>query len=100
MQSYELIWIVEPHIPRTDPIRYTLVEYLSNPLKNRTSHFFASLINVTNINMEERVADMTTSLTVVTNGLENGTNITCLTVTGDLKVSSSSSSLYIAGLVS
>ena len=95
-QVYEINWIVEPHIPRMDPIRYT---YNQHPLLiNRTDHFFASLTKVTNI--EGEVADMTTSLTVVTDGLENGTNITCLTVTGDLKVSISSSSLYIAGLVS
>ena len=97
-QVYEINWIVEPHIPRMHPIRYTYNQHLL--LINRTDHFFASLTNVTNINMEGRVADMTTSLTVVTDGLENGTIITCLTVTGDLKVSSSSSSLYIAGLVS
>ena len=98
-QVYEINWIVEPHNPRMHPIRYTYNQHLL--LINRTNHFFASLTNVTNINiMEERVADMTTSLTVVTDGLKNGTIITCLTVTGDLRVSSSSSSLYIAGLVS
>ena len=89
-----------------DPIKYVSAIYLLNsetvqhfPM-NRSNHFFASLTNITNYDTEERVADMTTSLTVVTDGLENGTIITCLTVDRDMRVSSSSSSLYIAGLVS
>ena len=89
-----------------DPIKYVSAIYLLNsetiqhfPM-NRSNQFFASLTNITNYDTEEGVADMTTSLTVVTDGLENGTIITCLAITGDLRVSSSSSSLYIAGLVS
>ena len=82
-----------------DPIKYTLVEHSvgigQHLLRNRTNHFFASLTNVTNI--EGEVADMTSSLTVVTDGLENGTNITCSTVTEDLSICSSSSLVYIAG---
>ena len=102
MQASEISWIVEPQIPRMVPIKYTLAEHSvgigQHLLKNLTNHFFASLTNVTNI--EGEVADMTTSLTVVTDGLENGTNITCSTLTIDLKTPSSSSFLYMAGLVS
>ena len=101
MQASEISWIVEPHTPRMYPIKYTLAEHsvgiAQHLLKNRTNHFFASLTNVTNI--EGEVADMTSSLTVVTDGLENWTNITCSTVTEDLSICSSSSLVYIAGLV-
>ena len=82
------------------PIKYTLAEHLAgidqHLLRNRTNHFVASFTNVTNI--EGEVADMTTNLTVVTDGLENGTNITCSTATEDLSICSSSSLVYIAGL--
>ena len=108
MQADEISWIVEPQIPRMVPIKYTLAGYLAaigneqHLLMNSTNHFFASLTNVSKINFEEGVlvADLTTSLTVVTDGLENGTNITCSTLTIDLKTPSSSSFLYMAGLVS
>ena len=100
MQASEISWIVEPHIPRMNPIKYTLAEHLvgigQHLLKNLTNHFFASLTNITNI--EGEVADMTTSLTVVTDGLENGTSITCSTLTIDFSICSSSSLVYIAGL--
>ena len=101
MQASEISWIVEPHIPRMNPIKYTLAAYsVGNEqhfLINRTNQFFAGLTNVTN--MEEGVADMTTSLTVVTDGLKNGTNITCSMATKDFSICSSSSLVYIAGLV-
>ena len=43
------------------------------------------------------VANITTTLTVITRGLENGTNITCLT-NRRLEKFMSSSILYIAGM--
>ena len=87
-------WIAEPYITAFDPIKYTASTApldLGSPPINRTNHFYASHLNITQYNMTTRSGDLTTSLTVITDGLENGTNITCQT-TRTRKITSRSSS--------
>ena len=56
---------------------------------------FVNLSEVTRRNGS--VADITTTLTIITHGLLNMTNISCLTATEDNVASKSSSVLYFAG---
>ena len=58
---------------------------------------FANLSEVTNRNGS--AADITTTLTVITHGLLNRTNISCLTVTEDNVISKSSSVFYFASML-
>ena len=77
-------WIAGPYITAFDPIKYTASTApldLGSPPINHTNHFYASLLNITQYNMTTRSGDLTTSLIVITDGLENGTNITCQTHT-------------------
>ena len=67
---------------------------LTKPI-NRENKFFATLTNSSRRN--GAAADMTTSLLIITNGLENGTNITCRIGTNNFKTHLSSSILYFAG---
>ena len=71
----------------------------SQPI-NRNKYLSATLVNITQRNMTAEMADLTTSLIVITDGLKNGTNITCQTfriINGILSVSRSTSTLYFAG---
>ena len=95
-------WIAEPYITAIDPIKYiastATQEHGSAPI-NRTE-FYATLVNVTQLNMTTGLADLTTSLRVITDGLENGTIITCQTTkinNGISSLSKSTSTLYFAG---
>ena len=74
-------------------------EHGSAPI-NRTNHFYASLLNVTQYNMTTQLGDLTTNLIVITDGLENGTNITCRTTRIRNMItlkSTSTSTIYISG---
>ena len=93
-------WEVPPYISQGDPI-----QYVSDPLggiltihMNRKEIFFATLTNITRLNVNESVADMTTSLMIITYGIENKTNITCQVATRDFQALKSSSTLYLTGL--
>ena len=100
-QILAMDWIAEPYITAIDPIKYlasTATQDGSAPI-NRTE-FYATLVNVTQLNMTAGLADLTTSLRVITDGLENGTNITCQTTkysNGIPSLSKSTSTLYFAG---
>ena len=58
---------------------------------------FANLSEVTNRNGS--AADITTTLTVITHGLRNRTNISCFTVTQHNVISKSSSVFYFASML-
>ena len=102
-QIIAMDWIAEPYIPANDPIKFAAVVApldLNSPPIDRVDHFYASLINFTNYNMTTQIGDLTASLMVITNGLENGTNITCQTTSRRnmiLSMSTSTSTLYFAG---
>ena len=93
----------EPYITAFDPIRYaasTAPLDLGSPPINRTNHFYSSLINITQYNMTTRSGDLTTSLIVITDGLENGTNIACQTTRKRnmiISKSTSTSTIYFSG---
>ena len=60
-------------------------------------YFYSKATNFS-VDMEEKTfLSVTTTLTVITSGLENGTNITCLTTSGGGVRLVSSSILYFAG---
>ena len=100
-QILAIDWIPEPYITAIDPIKYiastAILEHGSRPI-NRTE-FYATLVNVTQLNMTTGLADLTTSLRVITDGLETGTIITCQTTKINNGISSSlsksTSILYI-----
>ena len=101
-----LVWIAEPYIPAYNPIKYVAstatLDVDSQPI-NRNKYLSATLVNITQRNMTAEMADLTTSLRVITDGLKNGTIITCQTcqtfriINGILSVSRSTSTLYFAG---
>ena len=47
--------------------------------------------------INEWFADMTTSLTVITSGVRNGTNATCITFEGSSEQCAMNSTIYFAG---
>ena len=57
----------------------------------------ANLSEVTSMNGS--LANITTTLTIITNGLLNKTNISCLTANDDNEITKSSSIIYFAGLL-
>ena len=91
-----IVWEVKEYF--TSPMQY-FAEHLDRPDLtkpiNRENKFFATLTNSSRRN--GAAADMTTSLLIITNGLENGTNITCRIGTNNFKTHLSSSILYFAG---
>ena len=91
-----IVWEVKQYF--TSPMQY-FAEHLDRPDLtkpiSRENKFFATLTNSSRRN--GAAADMTTSLLIVTNGLENGTNITCRIGTNNFKTHLSSSILYFAG---
>ena len=100
-QIVAMYWIAEPYITAFDPITYTASTApldLGSPPINHTDHFSASLLNFTHYNMTTQLGDLTTSLIVITDGLENGTNITCQTTRKMITSrSTSTSTIYFAG---
>ena len=102
-QIVAMVWIAEPYITAFDPITYTAsiapLDLGSAPI-NHTNHFYASLLNVTQYNTTTQMGDLTTSLIVITDGLENGTNITCRTTRIRNMItlkSTSTSTIYFSG---
>ncbi|CAI8012625.1 hypothetical protein GBAR_LOCUS8093, partial [Geodia barretti] len=97
-----IAWEVSPYIPRADPIQYAADVHggMSGAINmNREDKFFATLTNITRLNGS--VADMTTSLMIITYGIQNKTTIICLVVTRDSQEpQSSSSTLYLTDIPS
>ena len=93
---------VEPYFTEKG---YLTIKYVSQRLAvndtgtypmNRSDVVFTHLINITRINTY--VADMTSTLTIVTSGVTNGTKIQCQTVKGrDIPLSSTF--LYLSGII-
>ena len=88
-----MAWYAEPHIPKNQGIQYA-PGFTSNESMKKDDSFYSQ---ATNFSMEAgRFVSVTTILTVITSGIENGTNITCLTFKGGHPLVSSSI-LYFAG---
>jgi hypothetical protein len=93
-------WLAEPYISGNDVINFSPgLIYASNSsmvfIEGANNHFFSKLTGIMFNSDNINVANITTTLTVVTSGLDNGTNITCVTYRGVTK-SQSSSILYFA----
>ena len=99
-QIVAMYWIAEPYITAFDPITYiastATLDVDSQPI-NRNNYLSATLVNITQRNLTAEMADLTTSLTVITDGLKNGTCQTFRIINGILSVSRSTSTLYFAG---
>ena len=99
-QVKNIMWIVEPYVPKSDPIIFAASQTVSpegtEPL-SRTP-VLATLTSAMNKrgNVSVWMADMTITLTVNTAKVENKTNIVCQTQKG-IKFLSNSTFLYIAG---
>ena len=92
-------WIVEPYIPKSDPITFIASVSVSSEHSESRKHALATLTSVIITacnNVSGCTADMTTNLTVNTAEVENKTNITCTTQRG-IDFSSNSAYLYKAG---
>ena len=88
-----MAWYAEPHIPKNQGIQYA-PGFTSNESMKKDDSFYSQ---ATNFSMEAgRFVSVTTILTVITSGIENGTNITCLTYRGGYPLVSSSIH-YFAG---
>ena len=96
-----IAWEVPPYITRTDRNH---IQFVSDPPAGipsvhnmtRENKFFANLTNITKLNGS--VADMTTSLMIITHGIQNETSINCIVSKGG-SVLHSSSTLYFAGVL-
>ena len=93
-------WKVEPYTEDID-LRYAPLFMIEDPgmlmIESIDGVLLAKLVNFTRIN--EKSANMTTTLTVATSGVTNGTNITCITIAGS-ETSSMNAAIYFAGLLS
>ena len=88
-------WMALPYILETDPI--VLIQ--SNENEIIRSNFKAILTNVTNTNDTHRVADLTSTLTVLISGIYTETVIMCWTTRGAGEgFKKSSIDLTIAGI--
>ena len=89
-------WFAEPYFSGNQGIKYAPVSITDETMK-KGDYFFSKATNFS-VNFEtEKFEIVMTTLTVVTGGLENGTNITCLTTRGGGLKLVSSSLLYFAG---
>ena len=90
-----MTWYAEPYISRSLGIQYA-PGFTSNESMKKYDSFYAQAINFSVDIETEMFISVTTILTVITSGIENGTNITCLTYRGGYPLVSSSI-LYFAG---
>ena len=91
-----MTWFAEPYFSGNQGIKYAPVS-ITNETMKKGDYFFSKATNFS-VNFEtEKFESVMTTLTVVTSGLENGTNITCLTTRGGGLKIVSSSLLYFAG---
>ena len=90
-------WIVEPYIPRSDPITFVAAFNEDSDTINRPPALATlTSLNKTCNNVSRCTADINTTLRVNTAEVENKTNITC-TTQRRIDFSSNSTYLYIAG---
>jgi hypothetical protein len=91
-----MTWYAEPHISGNPGIQYA-PGYTSNESMKKYDSFYAQVTNLSEDIEAQKFISVTTILTVITSGIENGTNITCLTYRGGHPLVSSSI-LYFADL--
>ena len=89
-----MAWFAEPYFSGTQGIQYAPVSI--NDTKNMGDSFYTQATSFTVDIETEKFISVTTILTVITSGIENGTNITCVTYRGGYPLVSSSI-LYFAG---
>ncbi|CAI8056316.1 hypothetical protein GBAR_LOCUS30677 [Geodia barretti] len=94
-QVTEMTWFAEPYFSGNQGIRYAAVSI--NQTKNIGDSFYTQATSFSVDIETEKFISVTTILTVITRGIENGTNITCLTYRGGYPLVSSSI-LYFADL--
>ena len=95
-------WSAKHYISGNDVINYSPgFIYANNEtmilIEGTDNHFFSSLTSIMFNRHDVTVANITTTLRVITSGLDNGTNITCEICRG-IKRSQSSSILYFVGM--
>ena len=91
-----MTWFAEPYFSGNQGIKYA-PGFTTNKTMKKGDYFFSKATNFS-VNFEtEKFENVMTTLTVITSGLENGTNITCLTTRGGGLKLVSSSILYFAG---
>ena len=90
-----MTWFAEPHISRNRGIPY-VPGFISNESMKKYDSFYTQATNFSVDIETEKFISVTTILTVITSGIENGTNTTCLTFRGGYPLVSSSI-LYFAG---
>jgi hypothetical protein len=97
-----ILWEVQPYITLANPMQY-VAELATLPAgrlpMDSDDKFFANLTNINITRLDGKVADMTTSLMIITYGIRNNTNITCRVQKGDFEALHSSSTLYFIGLL-
>ena len=90
-----MTWFAEPYFSGNQGIKYA-PGFTTDETMKKGDYFFSKATNFS-VDMEKNMfLSVTTTLTVITSGLENGTNIRCLTTRSSLKLVSSSI-LYFAG---
>ena len=89
-----MTWFAEPHISRNRGIPYG-PGFTSNESMKKYDSFYTQATNFSVDIETEKFISVTTILTVISSGIENGTNITCLTYRGGYPLVSSSI-LYFA----
>ncbi|CAI8047822.1 hypothetical protein GBAR_LOCUS26456, partial [Geodia barretti] len=94
-----ILWEVPPYIPRADPIQYVADPPVGmSGAINTNREDKTNLTNITRLNGS--VADITTSLMIITYGILNKTTIICQVVTRDSQEPQSSSTLYLTDIPS
>ena len=99
-QVDHMSWSAKPYFTENDILYSPGLIYVNNEsvvfIEGTNNNFISSLMTIVYNSDNIDVANITTTLTVITRGLGNGTNITCLTYRR-VEKSQSFSTLYIAG---
>ena len=89
-----MTWYADPYLGKQG-IPYA-PGYIRNETMMKNGMFYAQAINFSEDIETAEFISVTTILTVIAGGIENGTKITCLTIRGGYRLVSSSI-LYFAG---
>ena len=91
-----MTWFAEPYFSGNQGIKYA-PGFTTDETMKKGDYFYTQATSFS-VDIEKNTfMNVTTTLTVVTSGLENGTNILCLTTRGGGLKLVSSSILYFAG---
>ena len=91
-------WELDMYIDEGAQITFTSIQPVGSQNMVYMDMISANLSEVTKVDGSQ-VANITTTLTIITNGLLNKTNISCLTPNDDNDIVKSSSIFYFAGLL-